>query len=166
MKIEDLRIFTHRSSVLLDLRRINERYFVLLASLNSHLLNRYGSELVDHGSDENIQEQGVCNDSTGCKDYGPELEKLIEKSGIPFLLLNSGRGAVSDNNPLSLWDGGMMAMMVAVESFAGRKVPNKAAWTFTEHWGGVPGDWYRARVAPNLNWPMAALIKQLLSVNW
>jgi len=51
---------------------------------------------------------------SGCRNYSAELRRFIDKSGVPFLLLNAGRGAVSDDNPLSLWDGGMMSMMVAL----------------------------------------------------
>lgn len=37
----------------------------------------------------------------------------MEKAGIPHLLLNYGRGAVSDLHPLSLWGGGMMGFLAA-----------------------------------------------------
>jgi acetolactate synthase-1/2/3 large subunit len=42
------------------------------------------------------------------------LQKFIKKTGIPFLLSNNGRGALPDNHPLSLWDGGLMAIMTAL----------------------------------------------------
>jgi len=43
-----------------------------------------------------------------------ELRALVEKTGIPTLLMNNGRGAIPDEHPLSLWDGGMMGIMAAV----------------------------------------------------
>jgi acetolactate synthase-1/2/3 large subunit len=42
-----------------------------------------------------------------------ELLKFVEKTGIPTVLMNNGRGAVPDDHPLSLWDGGQMAIMTA-----------------------------------------------------
>ncbi len=41
------------------------------------------------------------------------LKTVVEKAGIPFLLMNNGRGAVPDEHPLSLWDGGLVGMMTA-----------------------------------------------------
>jgi len=48
---------------------------------------------------------------SGCDE---ELEKFIDTTGIPFILINTGRGAVPDEHPLSLWDGGMMAILTAL----------------------------------------------------
>ena len=42
------------------------------------------------------------------------FEKFIRKSGIPFFLANNGRGALPDDHPLSLWDGGIMAVITAL----------------------------------------------------
>jgi len=42
------------------------------------------------------------------------FQKLIKKTGIPFFLANNGRGALPDDHPLSLWDGGLMAAMTAL----------------------------------------------------
>lgn len=42
-----------------------------------------------------------------------QLQKFIEKTGIPFFLLATGRGALPDEHPLSLWDGGLMAVLTA-----------------------------------------------------
>ncbi|ACL06690.1 thiamine pyrophosphate protein TPP binding domain protein [Desulfatibacillum aliphaticivorans] len=42
------------------------------------------------------------------------LTELVEKAGIPCGLTNNGRGAVSDLNPLSLWDGGQMGLMAGM----------------------------------------------------
>ncbi|WP_287152518.1 thiamine pyrophosphate-binding protein [Candidatus Solincola tengchongensis] len=42
-----------------------------------------------------------------------ELGALVEKAGIPHLLLNYGRGAVPDHHPLSLWSGGVMGLLAA-----------------------------------------------------
>jgi len=50
----------------------------------------------------------------GLSDCAAELKQFIETSGIPFFFLNTGRGVVSDDHPLCLWDGGQMAMMTAL----------------------------------------------------
>ena len=42
-----------------------------------------------------------------------ELKALVEKAGIPTILLDNGRGAIPDTHPLSLWDGGLMGVMAA-----------------------------------------------------
>ena len=45
-----------------------------------------------------------------------ELRTFVEKTGIPFLLLNNGRGALPDDHPLSLWDGGQVALLTALSA--------------------------------------------------
>ncbi len=45
---------------------------------------------------------------SGCDD---ELKGFIEKTGVPFALLNNGRGVLPDNHPLSINDGGFNAIM-------------------------------------------------------
>jgi acetolactate synthase-1/2/3 large subunit len=47
---------------------------------------------------------------SGCE---VELKKLIDISGIPFALIGTGRGALPDDHPLSLWDGGLMGILTA-----------------------------------------------------
>ena len=42
----------------------------------------------------------------GLSDCGPVLKSFIEKTGIPFALINYGRGVLPDDHPLSLSDGG------------------------------------------------------------
>jgi acetolactate synthase-1/2/3 large subunit len=42
------------------------------------------------------------------------LGQFIDKTGMPFLLLNNGRGELPDNHPLSLWDGGNVGMMITI----------------------------------------------------
>lgn len=42
-----------------------------------------------------------------------EVQALVEKAGIPTILLDNGRGAIPDEHPLSLWDGGLMGVMAA-----------------------------------------------------
>ena len=44
---------------------------------------------------------------------GDEILAFAEKTGIPAILLNSGRGAIPDEHPLSLWDGGLAGMLAA-----------------------------------------------------
>jgi acetolactate synthase-1/2/3 large subunit len=41
------------------------------------------------------------------------LKKFIATAGIPFALLNTGRGALPDEHPLSLWDGGLVGILTA-----------------------------------------------------
>ena len=43
-----------------------------------------------------------------------EFAAFVSKTGIPFLLLNNGRGALPDDHPLSLWDGGQVALLTAM----------------------------------------------------
>ncbi|MBW1925417.1 MAG: thiamine pyrophosphate-binding protein [Deltaproteobacteria bacterium] len=43
-----------------------------------------------------------------------EIRRFIDTTGIPFALINSGRGTVPDEHPLSLWDGGLMAVLTAL----------------------------------------------------
>jgi acetolactate synthase-1/2/3 large subunit len=47
---------------------------------------------------------------SGCAE---EVKALVEKAGIPTLLFDNGRGAIPDEHPLSLWDGGLMGMLAA-----------------------------------------------------
>lgn len=42
------------------------------------------------------------------------LGQFIDKTGMPFILLNNGRGALPDNHPLSVWDCGNVGLMIAV----------------------------------------------------
>jgi acetolactate synthase-1/2/3 large subunit len=49
----------------------------------------------------------------GFSDCEAPLKAFIEKTGIPFLLLNTGRGAVADDHPLSLADGGFLGAQAA-----------------------------------------------------
>ncbi len=47
---------------------------------------------------------------SNCQD---ELIEFIEKTNIPFALMNAGRGTIPDEHPLSLWDGGQTAILTA-----------------------------------------------------
>jgi acetolactate synthase-1/2/3 large subunit len=42
------------------------------------------------------------------------LSQFIDKSGIPFALLNAGRGELPDNHPLSIWDAGNVGIMLGM----------------------------------------------------
>jgi acetolactate synthase-1/2/3 large subunit len=42
------------------------------------------------------------------------LSQFIERSGIPFILLNFGRGELPDNHPLSLWDIGNVGLQLGI----------------------------------------------------
>ncbi|HAR97752.1 MAG TPA: thiamine pyrophosphate-binding protein [Syntrophus sp. (in: bacteria)] len=52
----------------------------------------------------------------GFSDCEAALAAFVEKTGIPFLLMDNGRGALPDDHPLSLWDGGQMALMTALST--------------------------------------------------
>ena len=43
------------------------------------------------------------------------LHEFIEKTGIPFMLLNYGRGELPDDHRLSIWDCGNIGMMAAAQ---------------------------------------------------
>ena len=45
---------------------------------------------------------------------GDALKQFVEKTGIPFILLNYGRGELPDNHPQSIWDVGNIGMMVTL----------------------------------------------------
>jgi len=49
-------------------------------------------------------------DLSGCD---KELQTFIDATGIPFALISTGRGALPDEHPLSLWDGGLMGILTA-----------------------------------------------------
>ncbi len=42
------------------------------------------------------------------------LRAFIDKTGAPFMLINTARGAVPDDHPLSLWDGGMFGLLMGM----------------------------------------------------
>lgn len=48
---------------------------------------------------------------SGC---GETLKAFLEKTGIPFALISSGRGAVTDEHPLSLSESGMTGVMAGL----------------------------------------------------
>ncbi|MBN2025642.1 MAG: thiamine pyrophosphate-binding protein [Actinobacteria bacterium] len=52
---------------------------------------------------------GIC-----WSDAEAELLELVEKAGIPTLLLNNARGAIPDEHPLSLWRGGFAGLIAAL----------------------------------------------------
>ena len=48
---------------------------------------------------------------SGCDDA---FKKFIAVAGIPFALINTGRGTLPDDHPLSIWDGGLMGILTAL----------------------------------------------------
>ena len=52
---------------------------------------------------------GIC-----WSDADAELLELVEKAGIPTLLLNNARGTIPDEHPLSLWRGGFTGLIAAL----------------------------------------------------
>ncbi|MBW2637096.1 MAG: thiamine pyrophosphate-binding protein [Deltaproteobacteria bacterium] len=51
---------------------------------------------------------GVC-----WSDCDSELGEFVDKTGAPFFLMNAGRGALPDDHPQSIWDGGLSAALTA-----------------------------------------------------
>jgi acetolactate synthase-1/2/3 large subunit len=47
-------------------------------------------------------------------DCRAELREFIEKTGTPFVLVNAGRGALPDNHPSSIWNGGLVGIHTAL----------------------------------------------------
>ncbi|MBM3182965.1 MAG: thiamine pyrophosphate-binding protein, partial [Chloroflexi bacterium] len=56
----------------------------------------------------------VGGNGVGFSDCDKALKEFIDKTGVPFILLGNGRGAIPDDHPLSLWDGGQLAMLTAL----------------------------------------------------
>jgi acetolactate synthase I/II/III large subunit len=50
----------------------------------------------------------------GFSDCATTLNAFIEKTGIPFALLNNGRGVLPDDHPLSITDGGFTGLMTGL----------------------------------------------------
>lgn len=50
----------------------------------------------------------------GMSGFQDELKTFIEKTGIPFALMNNGRGALPDNHPLCINDGGFTGLMTGL----------------------------------------------------
>ncbi|MBW1893334.1 MAG: thiamine pyrophosphate-binding protein [Deltaproteobacteria bacterium] len=53
----------------------------------------------------------VGGSGVGMSDCGDVLKTFIEKTGVPFSLLNNGRGHIPDDHPLSINDGGFNGVM-------------------------------------------------------
>lgn len=47
-------------------------------------------------------------------DCRESLEAFVERTGMPFQLLNYGRGELPDSHPLSLWEAGSLGLMTAL----------------------------------------------------
>lgn len=50
----------------------------------------------------------------GFSGAGAALASFIEKTGIPFILMNNGRGELPDNHALSIWDIGQIGLMLTL----------------------------------------------------
>jgi thiamine pyrophosphate-dependent acetolactate synthase large subunit-like protein len=68
------------------------------------------AELLNHAEKPLL----VGGDGICWSDADAELLELVEKAGIPTLLLNNGRGAIPDEHPLSLWRGGFTGLIAAL----------------------------------------------------
>jgi len=54
----------------------------------------------------------IGGSGVGLSACSESLGQFIDKTGIPFILTNNGRGTLPDNHPLSLWDCGNIGLMV------------------------------------------------------
>lgn len=50
----------------------------------------------------------------GFSSAGEALGRFIDKTGVPFMLMNFGRGELPDNHPLSVWDIGSIGLMLSL----------------------------------------------------
>ena len=55
----------------------------------------------------------IGGNGVGASGCDRAFKTFMETAGIPFFLMGSGRGILPDDHPLSLWDGGMMGLLVA-----------------------------------------------------
>ena len=55
----------------------------------------------------------IGGNGIGFSNCDKEPSDFVDKTGIPTILLNNGRGAIPDDHPLSLWDGGQAVIMTA-----------------------------------------------------
>ena len=65
------------------------------------LINRAEKPFLIAGSGVNL---------SGCEE---PLRRFLETAGIPFALINTGRGTLADEHPFSIWDGGLMGILTA-----------------------------------------------------
>lgn len=56
----------------------------------------------------------IGGSGVGFSDCATELNAFIEKTGIPFCLLNNGKGVLPDNHPFSISDGGFTGLMTGL----------------------------------------------------
>jgi acetolactate synthase-1/2/3 large subunit len=56
----------------------------------------------------------IGGSGAGFSDCGPSLTEFMEKTGVPFALMNNGRGAMPDNHPLCINDGGFIGVMTGL----------------------------------------------------
>jgi acetolactate synthase I/II/III large subunit len=56
----------------------------------------------------------VGGSGVGLSRCSSALSQFVDKTGIPFILLNYGRGELPDNHPLSLWDIGNVGVQLGL----------------------------------------------------
>ncbi len=57
----------------------------------------------------------IGGSGVGYSDCGAELKQFIERTGIPFILLNAGRGTLADDHPLCVIETGFTGLMMALQ---------------------------------------------------
>jgi acetolactate synthase-1/2/3 large subunit len=93
-----------------DILRGNKKGGVVYSSLPAPEPIRKAADLINNAKKPTILGgSGIA--SSRCDQ---ELKEFITTTGIPFMLHNAGRGTLPDEHPLSLWDGGQAAGMVAL----------------------------------------------------
>lgn len=56
----------------------------------------------------------IGGSGAGFSDCEASLNQFIEKTGVPFALMNNGRGALPDDHPLCINDGGFIGVMTGL----------------------------------------------------
>lgn len=56
----------------------------------------------------------IGGSGVGYSNCAKELNAFIDKTGIPFMLLNNGRGTLPDDHPKSIWNIGNIGLMMAI----------------------------------------------------
>lgn len=55
----------------------------------------------------------IAGSGVGWSPCDDELLAFVEKTDMPFILMDNGRGTIPDDHRLSLWDGGFLGLMTA-----------------------------------------------------
>lgn len=56
----------------------------------------------------------IGGSGAGFSDCGPSFTEFIDRSGVPFVLMNNGRGVLPDDHPFCINDGGFTGVMTGL----------------------------------------------------